>query len=112
MASAGNNGGVTSSAVCAQCGGPLGSCRCRRPRRAWLAALLGLVPGLGHLYLGQVVRGVTLLGSAGLLEVLGTDLDLSMIGAALGVPMELGGVGLVAYSVLDAYRTARRLNQG
>ncbi len=102
---------MTASAVCLHCGAPLPGCRCRR-RRPWLAAVLGLVPGLGHLYLGQVVRGVALLGSAGLLEVLGTDLDLSVVGAALGVPMELGGMGLVAYSVLDAYRSARRLNRG
>jgi hypothetical protein len=47
----------------------------------------------------------------GLLQFVGFDLDLTAIGAVIGVPMELGGVGLWLYSIFDAYRTAQRMNQ-
>lgn len=76
-----------------------------------LAAALAIVPGLGHLYLGQFGRAAGFMGAAGLLEFLGFDLDLTAIGAVVGVPMELGGVGLWLYSIFDAYHTARRLSQ-
>jgi hypothetical protein len=39
--------------------------------------------------------------------VLGTELDLTGIGALLGVPLDLGGIGLWAFCAFDAYRTAR-----
>ena len=39
--------------------------------------------------------------------VLGTELDLTMIGAPLGIPLDLGGFGLWAFCAYDAYRTAR-----
>ncbi len=73
-----------------------------------LAAALSIVPGLGHWYAGAPVRGlVYFLGIAGA-EVLGVDLDLSVIGAAVGIPLELGGLALWAHCVFDAFRTARR----
>jgi hypothetical protein len=43
------------------------------------------------------------------LQFFGFDLDLSVIGAAVGVPMELGGTGLWLFSIVDAYRTAKRM---
>ena len=76
-----------------------------------LAAALAIVPGLGHVYLGQFGRAAGFMGAAGLLEFFGFDLDLTMVGAVVGVPMELGGVGLWLYSIFDAYHTARRLSQ-
>jgi len=83
-----------------------------RPRKSpALAATLAIVPGLGHVYLGQWGRAAGFLGAAGLLEFLGFDFDLTAIGAVVGVPMELGGVGLWLYSIFDAYHTARRLSQ-
>lgn len=70
------------------------------------AAALGVVPGLGHLYLRDWRKGVALFGVFVAVELLGLDLDLTVIGAALGVPLELGGgTALWLYSVLDAYRT-------
>jgi hypothetical protein len=34
-----------------------------------------------------------------------------VIGAAIGVPMELGGAGLWLYSIVDAYRTAKQMEK-
>jgi hypothetical protein len=84
-----------------------------RPRKSpALAAALAIVPGLGHVYLGQWGKAAGFVGAAGVLEFFGFDLDLTAIGAVVGVPMELGGVGLWLYSIFDAYHTARRLSQG
>jgi hypothetical protein len=70
------------------------------------AAALGVVPGLGHMYLRDWRKGVALFGVFVAVELLGLDLDLTVIGAALGVPLELGGgTVLWLYSMLDAYRT-------
>ena len=71
-----------------------------------------MVPGLGHFYLGQNLKGLGfLVGIAGL-QFFGFDLDLTVIGAAIGVPMELGGGGLWVFSIVDAYRTAKHMEAG
>ena len=73
----------------------------------YLAAALCVIPGLGHIYLGHKAKGlVTLAGFVGL-QFFGADLDLTVVGAAVGVPMEMGGLGLWAWSVWDAYRLGR-----
>jgi TM2 domain-containing membrane protein YozV len=74
-----------------------------------LAAALALVPGLGHFYLGENKKGVAYLVGIGGLEFFGLDLDLSIIGALIGVPLEVGGGSLWIFSIVDAYRTARRM---
>jgi TM2 domain-containing membrane protein YozV len=85
----------------------------RRARKSpALAAALAIVPGLGHFYLGHNVKGVAYLVGIGGLQFFGADLDLTVIGAAVGVPMELGGGGLWLFSIVDAYRTARRMESG
>jgi TM2 domain-containing membrane protein YozV len=73
------------------------------------ALLASLIPGLGHIYLGQYPKGLLYMAGAGGLTFLGFDLDLTMIGATVGVPMELGALGLWVHGVMDAYRTARRM---
>jgi len=77
-----------------------------------LAAALAVLPGLGHFYLGHNVKGFAYLVGISGLQFFGFDLDLSVIGAAVGVPMELGGAGLWLFSIVDAYRTAKRMEQG
>ena len=67
-----------------------------------------MVPGLGHLYLGHYRKGFFYLVAASGLQFLGFDLDLTAIGAALGIPMELGGLGLWAHSAWDSYHLAKR----
>jgi len=74
-----------------------------------LAAALAVVPGLGHFYLGHNLKGLAFLFGIFGLEFFGFDLDLTVIGAAVGVPMELGGTGLWAFSIVDAYRTAKQM---
>lgn len=64
---------------------------------------------MGHVYLGDYKRGLAYLVGTGALEFFGFDLDLTGIGLALGIPMELGGLGLWAHGVWDAYRIAKRL---
>lgn len=115
---------MVSNAVCSRCGTLLDSrdtaCRnCGAASQAWAArprksrwaatALAALVPGLGHIYLGQYPKGLLYLAGAGGLTFLGLDLDLTVIGAAVGVPMELGAIGLWLHGVMDAYRTAKRM---
>lgn len=57
-----------------------------------LTFLLSIVPGLGHLYLGHMQKGLTLLVLAVVLPFL--------------LPI------LIAYSIFDCLHTARRLNSG
>lgn len=72
------------------------------------AARLSIIPGLGHWYARAPLRGlgffVAIVGPL----VLGTELDLSVIGLPLGIPLDMGGLGLWGYCALDAYRTAKR----
>lgn len=76
-------------------------------KNRWLAVgLAAVVPGLGHIYLGHYKKGLFYLVAAGGLEFLGFDLDLSVVGAAVGVPMGLGGFGLWAHGVYDAWKLA------
>lgn len=115
---------MTTNVLCGKCGATLGSpaatcsrCGSRpggvrplpRPKNRWLAvALAALLPGLGHIYLGHFRKGLFYLAAAGGLEFLGFDLDLTGIGAALGIPMGLGGLGLWAHGIWDVYHLARR----
>ena len=81
-----------------------------RTRKSPLVAVaLAIVPGLGHFYLGENKKGIAYLVGVGGLEFFGLDLDLSIIGALIGVPLEIGGGSLWVFSIVDAYRTARRL---
>ena len=105
------------NAPCPRCGAPAsgawqyaaGPRASRKDPR--VAALLAIIPGMGHFYLGQNMKGLGyLVGVAGL-QFFGFDLDLSVIGAALGVPMELGGGTLWVFSIVDAYRTAKALER-
>ena len=80
-----------------------------RRKNPLLAAALAVVPGCGHFYLGHNAKGLAYLLGIGGLEFFGFDLDLTVIGAAVGVPMELGGGGLWLFSIVDAYRTAKSM---
>jgi hypothetical protein len=84
-----------------------------RPRRKspLLAAALAVVPGLGHLYLGHWPKFLLYLAGLGGLEFIGADMDLTGLGAVIGVPTELGGLALWAFSILDAFQTARHMNR-
>src|ERR1700716_2217296 len=101
------------NAPCPRCGSPASGASqgvYRRSRKSpALAAALAIVPGLGHFSLGHNVKGVAYLVGIGGLQFFGFDLDLTVIGAAVGVPMELGGGGLWLFSIVDAYRTAKHM---
>ncbi|TMC05754.1 MAG: hypothetical protein E6J41_20890 [Chloroflexi bacterium] len=98
------------SAPCRNCGArPNWTALERRRKSPLAAAALAIVPGLGHLYLGEWRKAAGIMGAAGLLEFVGLDFDLTAVGAVIGVPMELGGVGLWLYSIFDAYHSAKRL---
>lgn len=84
----------------------------RRRKSPALATALAIVPGLGHFYLGHNMKGLAYLVGVGGLQFFGFDLDLSVIGAAVGVPMELGGGALWLFSIVDAYRTAKQMERG
>lgn len=89
---------------------PYGAAETAKPKNPMLAAALAIVPGLGHFYLGHNLKGVAYLVGVGGLQFFGFDLDLSVIGAAVGVPMELGSGTLWIFSIVDAYRTAKSMN--
>jgi len=109
---------VAAEVLCGRCGtlltNPNAPCpRCGAPASgAYQGAAGPIVPGLGHFYLGHNVKGVAYLVGVGGLQFFGADLDLTVIGAAIGVPMELGGGGLWLFSIVDAYRTAKRMESG
>ena len=125
----GHIGGVAADVFCGNCGavlanpnslcprcGATGSGRYQgrvvRPRKNPItAAALAIIPGCGHFYLGHNKKGVGFLLGIGGLQFFGFDLDLTVVGAALGVPMELGGGALWIYSIVDAYRTAKHMEE-
>jgi hypothetical protein len=58
------------------------------------------------------MKGLAYLVGIGGLQFFGFDLDLTAIGAVVGVPMELGGGALWLFSIADAYRTAKHMEAG
>ncbi len=104
------------NAPCPRCGSPASGAYygpAARPRKSpALAAALAIVPGLGHFYLGHKMKGLAYLLGVGGLQFFGLDLDLTAIGAVIGVPMELGGGTLWVFSIVDAYRTAKQMEKG
>ena len=101
------------SAPCPRCGAPAsGAWQQTRPQARKdprVAAMLAVIPGMGHFYLGHNMKGIAYLVGVVGLQFFGLDLDLSVIGLAVGVPLELGGGTLWAYSIIDAYRTAKQM---
>jgi len=78
-----------------------------RPINPVRAARLSIIPGLGHWYAGAPARGAIFFAAIVGPIVHGTELDHSVIGAAIGIPLDLGGLGLWGFCAYDAYRTAR-----
>src|SRR2546428_12108741 len=104
------------SAPCPRCGSPASGggsyAAAGRPGKTpALAAALAIIPGLGRFYLGHNMKGFAYLLGIGGLQCCGFDLDLTVIGAAVGVPMERGGGTLWVFSIVDAYRTAKQMEQ-
>lgn len=66
--------------------------------RPWLAALLGWIPGFGHLYIGNYKKGL-------LIHIVALILFTSGIGLIIE-PI------LVIYSVFSAYTEAKKMQEG
>ena len=62
------------------------------PIRPGRAARLSIIPGLGHWYAGAPAKGLVFFAA---------------IVGPLGIPLDIGGLGLWAFCAYDAYRTAR-----
>lgn len=91
------------------------------PKNPTTARVLGIVPGLGHLYAGEPGRGALVAGTFVGLVVIGTaavvgdctaawtepDCGSSVVADVL-VPVAL--IGTIGYSVWDAGRAAHRTN--
>jgi TM2 domain-containing membrane protein YozV len=101
------------SAACPRCGSPASggyqAVRLQSHKSPALAAALAIVPGCGHFYLGHNMKGVAFLIGIGGFQLIDLGLDLSVIGLAVGVPLELGPGALWLYSIVDAYRTAKHM---
>ena len=108
------------AAFCPYCGAQLqvqpvegeiidGTARFKKNRLAdpGRAARLSLIPGLGHWYAGAPLKGLAFFAAIVGPIVIGTELDLTVVGAMLGIPLDLGGLGLWAFCAYDAYRTAK-----
>jgi hypothetical protein len=78
-----------------------------RPLSPGRAARLSIIPGLGHWYAGAPMKGLAFFAAIIGPLVLGTELDLTVVGSVAGIPLDIGGLGLWAFCVYDAYRTAR-----
>ncbi len=120
---------MASEVLCGRCGAlltnPNAPCpRCGSPasgayygggggagESAVVATDLTVVPGLGNFRRVHNVKGIAYMAGVMGLQFFGFDLDLSVIGAAVGVPMELGGGGLWIFSIVDAYRTAKSMEK-
>src|SRR5437763_16881724 len=64
-----------------------------RPLNPGRAARLSIVPGLGPWYAGAPLKGMAFFAAILGPLVLGTGLDLTVIRAAVGIPLALGGLG-------------------
>src|SRR5437867_12745784 len=78
-----------------------------RPLNPGRAARLSIVPGLGHWYAGAPLKGLAFFAALMGPLVGGAELGLPGGGAAGGIPLDLGGVGVWAFCAFDASRTAR-----
>jgi TM2 domain-containing membrane protein YozV len=100
-------------AACPRCGSPASGgyqvARPQSPKSPAIAAALAIIPGCGHFYLGHNLKGVGFLIGIGGFQLFDLGLDLSVIGLAVGVPLELGPGALWLYSIVDAYRTAKHM---
>src|SRR5919109_3345448 len=67
------------------------------------AARLSIIPGLGHWYAGAPLKGLAFFAAIIGPIVLGTELDMTVVGATLGIPLDLGGIGLLAVFVDGVY---------
>lgn len=102
------------SATCPRCGAsPSWGASARRAARArkspTLAVALSVIPGMGHVYLGNNLKGLFFLLACGGIEFLGVDLDLTVVGGLLGVPLGVGGLGLYVFQIYDTWREAKRI---
>jgi TM2 domain-containing membrane protein YozV len=120
---------MASEVLCGRCGAllmnPASACpRCGAPasggfrstafpqrKNPLVAATLALIPGCGHFYLGHNLKGIGLLVGIAGFQLFDTSLDLTGVGALLGVPLELGPGTLWVYSIIDAYRTAKHMER-
>ena len=86
----------------------------RPQKNPMLAAVLSfMLPGLGQIYLGRVVRGLCYLGLVFILSILpgpGLKFDLSLLELMFDAPF-LVSVIISIVSTWDAYRLGKEINQ-
>lgn len=101
------------TAPCPRCGAPASGGYYRpataQRKNPWAAAALAVIPGCGHFYLGHNLKGVGFVVGIVGFQLFDLGLDASVIGLSLGVPLELGPGALWAFSIVDAYRTAKNM---
>src|SRR2546427_10602837 len=78
-----------------------------RPLNPGRAARLSLIPGLGHWYAGAPVKGLAFFPAIVGPLVIGTEMNLTVVGAAIRIQLDLGGIGLAAMYAYDADRSEK-----
>jgi hypothetical protein len=76
----------------------------RRPTNPYFVLLAALIPGAGHVLLGQPQRGLRFLFYMAILGWVSVKL---MPADATFIGRHIGGIFIYGLSILDAYKTAR-----
>jgi hypothetical protein len=105
VSSAGSPGGAgpTGGAPSSGAGGSYATGPVSGEPNPWLAALLGLIPGVGAMYNGQYAKGLAHLVIFAVLDALSHDMN-----QVFGIFV----VGWVFYQAFDAYHTAKARRDG
>lgn len=77
-----------------------------------LAIILGLfgLQGIGHIYVGRVGRGITILIGSIILFSISIALIVTILGAIIGIPLLIGFVVMFFWQILDARKLCREYN--
>jgi len=80
-------------------------------RRPWLAVVLSLImPGLGHIYCGRIVRGLVLAFLSGILVPMvfgGLSVSPSAVHMAVIIVLSFGYIVIYLVAIIDSWYTAR-----
>lgn len=77
-----------------------------------LSILLGLfgIQGVGHMYVGKIVKGVVILIGSFVLFIVAIVLVLTIVGAVIGIPLIIIYIVMFIWQILDSRKLCREYN--